>query len=120
MKRQKRTGYDSQITRSGTNTIAYLLLVSHFLASGYTFPELAHTLALKRAVLLARDGSFQDVIFSSDCLSLIQRITSQSSDRSPTGVVVAEIKRQAAMFLSAVFIHVHRSSNDGAHFSYNL
>jgi hypothetical protein len=49
MKWQKRTGYDSEITRSGTNTIAYLLLVSHFVASGYTFPELVDTLALKRA-----------------------------------------------------------------------
>jgi hypothetical protein len=28
---------------------------------------------------------------------------------------VAEIKRQAAMFLAAVFIHVHRSSNGAAH-----
>jgi hypothetical protein len=42
MKRQKReraTAHKSP--GSGTNTIAYLLLVSHFLASGYTFPEFA-------------------------------------------------------------------------------
>jgi hypothetical protein len=82
---------------------------------GYSSPELAETLALRRAVSLAREGGFQDVIFSSDCLSLIQRLNSKTPDRSPIGVVVADIRAQAAAFSSAKFRHVHRSINSAAH-----
>jgi hypothetical protein len=82
---------------------------------GYTSPELAETLALQRAVNLARDNGFQDVIFASDCLSLIQLVNSWTPDRSPEGIVVAYIKTQAAGFSSASFRHVHRSINGAAH-----
>jgi hypothetical protein len=47
------------------------------------------------------------VIFSFDCLSLIQRVNSKTPDRSPIGILVADIKRQAADFLqlcSVMFI----------------
>jgi hypothetical protein len=48
-------------------------------------------------------------------LSLIQRVNSKTPDRSPIGILVADIKRQAVDFSLAMFNHVHRSINGAAH-----
>jgi hypothetical protein len=82
---------------------------------GFTSPELAEAMALRRAVSLAHVHGFNSITFASDCLSLIQRVNSEKQDRSPVGNVVADIKFQAAALQSSVFIHVHRSINGAAH-----
>jgi hypothetical protein len=58
--------------------IGVCLLAASESLPGYTSPESAETLALRRAVMLTRNGGFQDVIFSYDCLSLIQHVNSKT------------------------------------------
>ena len=82
---------------------------------GFTSPELAEALALRRAVAIARDGNFAKVIFVSNRLSLIQRLKSVKPDRSPAGSVVMDIKHMVDGFSSATFRHVRRSLNEAAH-----
>jgi hypothetical protein len=78
-------------------------------------PEMAEAMALRRAVLLAHDEQVSDVIFASDCLSLVRRINSSVSDRSSIGAVVAEIKSMSEGFSSVSFKHVRRLLNVPAH-----
>jgi hypothetical protein len=49
-----------------------------------TMPEMAEALAIRRAIVFAREEGFLDVILASYCLSAIQRINSSVTDRSPT------------------------------------
>jgi hypothetical protein len=46
----------------------------------FTSPELAEGLALRHAVSLAHEHGFGNTIFASDCLSLIQRVSSMAED----------------------------------------
>ena len=82
---------------------------------GFTSPELAEALALRRAVAIASSRSYVKVIFVSDCLSLIQRLNSEKPDRSPVGSVVMDIKLMVDGVSSATFRHVKRSLNEAAH-----
>jgi ribonuclease HI len=82
---------------------------------GFPSPEMAEALALKRAVVVAKERGLDRVTFASDCLSLIQRIATLSPDRSMVGVVASEIKTLMASFASTSFKHVRRSSNEAAH-----
>jgi hypothetical protein len=82
---------------------------------GFTTPELAEALALRRAVSLAHDRGYDKVIFASDCLSLVQRLKSSTPDRSQVGSVVMDIKHWVPRFSSATFRHVNRSLNGAAH-----
>ena len=63
----------------------------------------------------ARDEGHGKVIFSSDCLSLIQRINSSTVDRSSVGLLVAGIKLLVRGFTSVSFCHVKRGLNEAAH-----
>jgi ribonuclease HI len=83
--------------------------------AGLTSPELAEALALRRAMEIARERGHDKIIFASDCLSLIQRISSARPDRSPVGSVVLDIKELAMGFSSVAFRHVNRSLNEAAH-----
>jgi hypothetical protein len=91
------------------------LLAGSIPLTGFTTPELAEALALCQAVTLARDRGFDNVSFASDCLSVVQRVKSTCPDRSPVGMVVADIKFLAGAFSSVDFIHFHRSLNGAAH-----
>jgi hypothetical protein len=82
---------------------------------GYATPELAEAMALRRAVSIACEQGMDRVIFASDCLSLIQRVTATGQDRSQVGSVVLDIRCSAAGLSSASFRHVSRSSNEAAH-----
>ena len=82
---------------------------------GRPIPEMAEALALRRADYLAREQGCQSVIFTSDCLSLVQRVNSPTRDRSLVGSVVSDIKVGASGFASVVFKHFHRQSNVLAH-----
>ncbi|SPT17018.1 unnamed protein product [Triticum aestivum] len=78
-------------------------------------PELAEALALRRAVYLAKDEHFSNVLFASDCQSLVNRIISGKIDRSSVGTVINDIKFASRGFVSAEFKHVRRLVNVAAH-----
>jgi ribonuclease HI len=79
-------------------------------------PEMAEALALRRAVLFAREEGFSRVIFSSDCLSLVNRVNALQQDRSIIGPVIQDIRNAAASFLSCYFRHVGRGLNYAANY----
>jgi hypothetical protein len=78
-------------------------------------PEFAEAMALRQATSLARKKGLGQVIFSSDCLSLVQCLHSEARDRSPVGVLMEEIKFVVKDLTSTSFIHVKRKLNKAAH-----
>ena len=78
-------------------------------------PEEGEALATRRAVMLAKEEGFQNAIFASDCLSLIQRLNSTVMDISPVGILVSGIKNLTKAFTTTSFVHVRRSLNESAH-----
>jgi hypothetical protein len=56
-----------------------------------------------------------NVVFESDCLSLISRINSEMEDRSSVGIIAAGIKHLVKDFTSVSFRHVRRVLNEVAH-----
>jgi hypothetical protein len=68
-------------------------------------PEIAEAIALHRAVVLAKDEGFANVIFNSDCLSLVNRVTTLVEDRSSCGPVIHDIRKIASSFTSCSFQH---------------
>jgi hypothetical protein len=54
-------------------------------------------------------------MLATDCLSVVNRINSSTLDRSFLGVVIQDIKKDAAMFSSYSFFHVPRKRNESAH-----
>jgi hypothetical protein len=51
-------------------------------------PKLAEALAIRRDVSFALDEGYSRVIFSSDCLTVIQRVGSPVTDRSICGSII--------------------------------
>jgi ribonuclease HI len=80
-----------------------------------TMPEMAEALAIRRAVVFAREEGFSNIIIGSDCLSVIQRVNSSVIDRSTTGSVIEDIKFCSKAFSSCDFRHVPRVLNVAAH-----
>jgi ribonuclease HI len=78
-------------------------------------PEIAEALAMRRAITFARDEGFSNIIVSSDCLSVVQRVIAGEEDRSLCGPVIHDIRRMAASFVSCSFNHVKRGLNCAAH-----
>jgi hypothetical protein len=78
---------------------------------GLTPPENAEALALRQAVLLARDEGFDKVIFATDCLPLAQRLNATVTDRSSVGLLVSGIKAIATSFTSVPYIHVKQRTS---------
>lgn len=108
------------LDRSGVGVIARDH-VGHCVAActepigGVLEPKMVEALALRRAIFLARDEQFSDVIFATDCLPLVQRLNSSVQDRSLIGSVVADIKHMSDVFASVVFKHIRRHLNVAAH-----
>jgi ribonuclease HI len=76
---------------------------------------LAEALALRKAVLFAKEEGFDSLIIASDCLSVVQRVNDLVTDRSDLGAVIEDIKLLASSFLSCSFTHVYRNANVAAH-----
>ncbi|KAK1615141.1 hypothetical protein QYE76_020658 [Lolium multiflorum] len=70
---------------------AFILSCSEGL-TGFPTPEMAEALAIRRALSVSKERGFQKIILVSDCLSLIQRISSTARDRSTLGIIVGDIK----------------------------
>ena len=77
--------------------------------------ELAEAIAGRMGMELAFDMNCCQVILESDCLSLIQKLSSNSEDRSNLGLVVADIISLANNFDSFSFHYVPRNANKVAH-----
>jgi hypothetical protein len=82
---------------------------------GFADLECAEAMALRWAVLIAREKGFVRASFFSDCLSLIQRLNRPGPDRSVVGLVVKDIRMLIDGFSSATFRHVPHSQNEPAH-----
>jgi ribonuclease HI len=80
-----------------------------------TSPEVAEATAIRRALVVTRNHSFNNIILVSDCLSMIQRICSPVRDRSEVGSVVSDIKKLASEFLACSFKHYGHHLNVAAH-----
>jgi ribonuclease HI len=80
-----------------------------------TMPELAEALALRRALALASEEGFEQVMVASDCLSVVQRIKSTTQDHSYPGVIIQDMKKMASSFVSCSFFHISRKLNESAH-----
>jgi hypothetical protein len=78
-------------------------------------PELAEALVVRKAALFALDEGFSKIIIASDYLSVIQRINSSVTDRSPYGIVIEDIKVISRRFTSCGFHHVLRVLNVAPH-----
>jgi ribonuclease HI len=82
-----------------------------------TSPELAEALAVRGALSFAKEEGLDNFICASDCLSVVQRVSSPAKDRSTCGAVIEDIKRLLSSFQSSSIIHVFRSQNVAAHVS---
>ena len=77
--------------------------------------ELAEGLAIRRALIVSKDNGYMKLVLVSDCLSIIQRISSPVRDRSSMGAVVDGIKSLAVGFESCSFKFSSQKSNVVAH-----
>uniref|UniRef100_A0ACD5UNY6 Uncharacterized protein n=1 Tax=Avena sativa TaxID=4498 RepID=A0ACD5UNY6_AVESA len=78
-------------------------------------PEMAEAVAMRRALKFAADEGQTNVIISSDCLSLVNRVSSREDDRSLCGPIVQDIREMAKSFSFCTFMHVRRGLNVPAH-----
>jgi hypothetical protein len=78
-------------------------------------PELAEAMVARSGLVVAKEHHCSKVVLVSDCLSLIQRISSPRLDRSTLGSIISDIKFLAADFESCSFKFSSRSSNVVAH-----
>ena len=64
---------------------------------------------------MALENHVIDVIFVTECLSLLHRIHSSTADRSTIRAVLSNTKIAAGVFNSVTFKHVHRHLNIASH-----
>jgi ribonuclease HI len=80
-----------------------------------TIPELAEAHAVRLALSFAKAEGLSNVQLATDCLSVVQRITSKEMDRSLCGVVIQDIQELIASFIVCNVFHVRREQNVAAH-----
>ena len=78
-------------------------------------PDEVEALATLKAVSLARDLGFRNVILKGDSLGLIKAVKSAKDSLSPSGLLVDDVKRVASSFEQLVYSHVKRNGNRVAH-----
>ena len=78
-------------------------------------PDEVEALATLKAVSLARDLGFRNVILEGDSLGLIKALKSAEDSLSPTGLLVDDVKWVASSFEQLVYSHVKRNDNRVAH-----
>jgi ribonuclease HI len=78
-------------------------------------PEIAEAVAMRRVLSLAAEEGFANIIISSDCLSVVNRVSALEMDRSICGSIIHDICHMASLFNSCSFKHVKRGLNVPAH-----
>ncbi|KAK4438730.1 hypothetical protein Salat_0207600 [Sesamum alatum] len=77
--------------------------------------EHVELLAATAAVDLAREKEWLHVIVEGDCLSVINKLTTDGRDFSILGNLVEDIKKKASYFSSCQFSYIKREANSAAH-----
>ncbi|RLN12005.1 hypothetical protein C2845_PM09G10000 [Panicum miliaceum] len=77
-------------------------------------PELAEAIAVRYAVVYAKDMNLQHVIVASNCLNIVRKIKAPRMDRSLVSPIIKDIKN-LVRGTSFVFIHIPRGCNEAAH-----
>jgi hypothetical protein len=72
-------------------------------------------LAARRALSEALERGFPKIILTSDCQSLVKRLSGVQRDRSTLGAVVADIKSLKTKFQACIFSFSSRVTNVVAH-----
>jgi ribonuclease HI len=81
-----------------------------------TNPELAEAIAFRQAILFASELPYNQVVIATDCLCLLQKLRSEATDRSHTGIIIQDIKKAACVSTVIFsFIHVTRQCSKVAH-----
>lgn len=78
-------------------------------------PALAETIAIQQGIDMAMELGFQNVIMESDCLGVLQDISSSSPCLATGGHVIDDIKCKVSFSSSIIFSHVLRTANTVAH-----
>ena len=78
-------------------------------------PEVAEGLAVRRALIWAREMGFSRIIVEGDSLSLINKLKGTGMDFSPIGHLVDDSKQLRKDFSHCLFSHVKRDGNHVAH-----
>ena len=109
---------DSNQSRVGVviwdNNSVMLASCSEKLHQAYK-PDEVEALAALKAVSLARDLGFRNVILEGDSLDMIKALKSAEDSLYPTGLLVDDVKRVASSFERLVYSHVKRNDNRVAH-----
>ena len=77
--------------------------------------EEIEALAALKALQLANDLGFQNVILEGDSLGLIQALKVEDHNLSPLGLLVEDVKLFANNFVRLSYSHIKRSGNSVAH-----
>ena len=72
-------------------------------------------LAALKALTLAHELGFQNVVFKGDALGLIQALKSQEQNLSLWGLLVEDVKVYGTKFRRLLYSHVKRNGNSVAH-----
>ena len=77
--------------------------------------EEIEALAALKALQLAYDLGFQNVILEGDSLGLIQALKAEDHNLSPLGLLVEDVKLFANNFVRLSYSHIKRSGNNVTH-----
>jgi hypothetical protein len=102
------------------NSDGALLLAATWAVSGSKDPKLAEAYALYRAVLLADEYGFQEVIFESDNSIIIDLINNGGNPRLYLGNIVNGIRMNTTSFSDSRFRSINREANKVAHWLASL
>ena len=72
-------------------------------------------LAALKALTLAHELGFQNVVLEGDALGLIQALKSQEQNLSPWGLLVEDVKVYGTKFRRLLYSHIKRNDNSVAH-----
>jgi len=75
----------------------------------------SEALAVRKGLWLARQFGIERLQFQSDCLELVQAISSRSHTHSTLAVIVDDILHLAQSFVLCDFVHIRRTANVVAH-----
>ncbi|XP_039829099.1 uncharacterized protein LOC120690499 isoform X1 [Panicum virgatum] len=77
-------------------------------------PEMAEAMAVRCAVIFAKEKNLQHIVVASDCHNIIKKLQSQNLDRSEVGAIICDIKNLVRE-VTFSFMYIRRSCNEAAH-----
>jgi hypothetical protein len=77
-------------------------------------PDLAEALAVRCAVVFAKEHNLRNIIVALDCQNIIKKLQSPKLDRSQVGTIVCDVKNLVTETPFS-FMYTRRSCNEAAH-----